>query len=55
MPRAERRSYSSGTAVPSPRLVPLERPRPLAEALCGEIELVDDFDELPAELAAHFR
>jgi prevent-host-death family protein len=43
---------------PVARLVALERRRPVAEAfgvLRGEIELADDFDELPAELAEHFR
>jgi prevent-host-death family protein len=43
---------------PVARLVALERRRPVAEAfgvLRGEIELADDFDELPAELAKHFR
>ena len=43
---------------PVARLVPLQRRRPVAEAfgaLRGEIELADDFDELPAELAEQFR
>jgi prevent-host-death family protein len=43
---------------PVARLVPVQRRRPVAEAvgaLRGEIELADDFDELPAELAEHFR
>ncbi len=43
---------------PVARLVPLQRRRPVAEAfgaLRGEIELADDFDELSAELAEHFR
>jgi prevent-host-death family protein len=43
---------------PVARLVAVERRRPLAEAfgaLRGEIELADDFDELPAELAEHLR
>jgi prevent-host-death family protein len=43
---------------PVARLVALERRRPVAEAfgaLQGEIELAEDFDELPAELAEHFR
>jgi prevent-host-death family protein len=43
---------------PVARLVPVQRRRPVAEAfgaLQGEIELADDFDELPAEIAEHFR
>jgi len=43
---------------PVARLLAVERRRPVAEAfgtLRGEIELTDDFDELPAELAEHFR
>lgn len=43
---------------PVARLVALQRRRPVAEAfgvLRGEIELADDFDELPEELAEHFR
>jgi antitoxin (DNA-binding transcriptional repressor) of toxin-antitoxin stability system len=43
---------------PVARLVPVRRRRPVAEAfaaLRGEIELADDFDELSAELAEHFR
>jgi prevent-host-death family protein len=43
---------------PVARLVPVERRRPVTDAfgaLRGEIELADDFDELPAELAEHFR
>lgn len=43
---------------PVARLVAVEHRRPVAEAfgaLEGEIELADDFDELPAELAEHFR
>jgi prevent-host-death family protein len=43
---------------PVARLVPVQRRRPVAEAfgaLRGEIELADDFDELSAELAEHFR
>jgi prevent-host-death family protein len=43
---------------PVARLVAVGRRRPVAEAfgaLRGEIELADDFDELPAELAEHFR
>jgi prevent-host-death family protein len=42
---------------PVARLVAVQRRRPVAEAfgaLRGEIE-ADDFDELPAELAEHFR
>ena len=40
------------------QLVPLQRRRPVAEAfgaLRGTIELAEDFDELPPELAEHFR
>jgi prevent-host-death family protein len=43
---------------PVARIVALPRRRPVASAfgeLRGQIELADDFDELPAELAAHFR
>ncbi|MGH3995325.1 MAG: type II toxin-antitoxin system Phd/YefM family antitoxin [Pseudonocardiaceae bacterium] len=43
---------------PVAQLVPVQRRRPVAEAfgsLRGDIELADDFDELPAELAEHFR
>lgn len=43
---------------PVARLVPVGRRRPIAEAfgaLRGEIELAEDFDELPGELAEHFR
>jgi prevent-host-death family protein len=43
---------------PVARLVAVERRRPVAEAfgaLGGQIELADDFDELPAEIAEHFR
>jgi prevent-host-death family protein len=43
---------------PVARLVPVARRRPVVEAfgaLRGEIELADDFDELPEELAEHFR
>jgi prevent-host-death family protein len=39
------------------RLVAVARRRPVAEAfgaLRGQIELADDFDELPPELAVHF-
>lgn len=40
------------------RLVAMQRRRPLSDAfgaLDGEIELADDFDELPAEFTEHFR
>jgi prevent-host-death family protein len=43
---------------PVARLVRVQRRRPVAEAfgaMNGEIELADDFDELPEELAEHFR
>ncbi len=43
---------------PVARLVAMERRRPVAEAfgvLSGEIVLADDFDEVPPELAEHFR
>lgn len=43
---------------PVARLVAVQARRPVAEAfgaLRGEIELADDFDELPPELAEHFR
>jgi prevent-host-death family protein len=43
---------------PVARLVALQRHRPVAEAfgaLRGEIELADDFDELPVDIAEHFR
>jgi len=43
---------------PVARLVAVQRRRPVAEAfgaLSGEIELADDFDELPADFAEHFR
>ena len=43
---------------PVARLVALQRRRPVAEAfgaLRGEIELADDFDELPDDVAEHFR
>ncbi len=42
---------------PVARLVAEPRRRPVADAfgaMRGEIELADDFDELPAELAEHF-
>ncbi len=43
---------------PVARLVTVQRRRPVAEAfgaLQGEIQLADDFDELPAGFAEHFR
>lgn len=43
---------------PVARLVAAQRRRPVAEAfgtLQGQIELAEDFDQLPAELAEHFR
>jgi prevent-host-death family protein len=43
---------------PVARLVAVQRRRPVAEAfgaLRGQIELAGDFDELPSELAEHFR
>ncbi len=43
---------------PVARLVAMERRRPVADAfglLRGQIELADDFDELPAGFAEHFR
>lgn len=43
---------------PVARLVRVQRRRPVAEAfgaLRGEIELAEDFDELPAGFAEHFR
>jgi prevent-host-death family protein len=43
---------------PVARLVAMQHRRPVAEAfgvLRGQIELADDFDELPDELAEHFR
>ncbi len=43
---------------PVARLVAVQRRRPVAEAfgaLRGEIELADDFDELPPEFTQHFR
>ena len=42
---------------PVARLVAMEQRRPVAEAfgtLRGEVELADDFDELPAELLEYF-
>jgi prevent-host-death family protein len=43
---------------PVARLLAVQRRRPVAHAfgaLRGEIELADDFDELPADVAEHFR
>jgi prevent-host-death family protein len=43
---------------PVARLVALSRRRPVAEAfgvLRGEVELAEDFDELPPEFAEHVR
>ena len=43
---------------PVARLVALQHRRPVAEAfgaLRGEIELADDFDELPDDFSEHFR
>lgn len=43
---------------PAARLVAVQHRRPIAEAfgsLRGQIELADDFDELPADFAEHFR
>jgi prevent-host-death family protein len=43
---------------PIARLVAFQARRPVAEAfgaLRGEVELAEDFDELPAEFAEHFR
>lgn len=43
---------------PVARLVAMPRRRPVAEAfgaLRGEIELAEDFDELPPGFAEHFR
>jgi antitoxin (DNA-binding transcriptional repressor) of toxin-antitoxin stability system len=42
---------------PVARLVALPRRRPVAHAfgvLRGQVELADDFDELPAEFVEHF-
>jgi prevent-host-death family protein len=42
---------------PVARLVALERRRPIAEAfgsMSGEIELADDFDDLPPGFIEHF-
>jgi prevent-host-death family protein len=42
---------------PVARLVAMEQRRPVAEAfgaMRGDIELADDFDELPAEFLEHF-
>ncbi|HEV7808744.1 MAG TPA: type II toxin-antitoxin system prevent-host-death family antitoxin [Solirubrobacteraceae bacterium] len=43
---------------PVARLVAIQRRRPVAEAfgaMRGEIELAEDFDELPDDLIEHFR
>lgn len=43
---------------PVARLVAMQRRRPVAEAfgeMRGEIELADDFDELPGGFTEHFR
>lgn len=43
---------------PVARIVAMERRRPIAEAfgsLRGQIELSDDFDELPPDFTEHFR
>jgi prevent-host-death family protein len=43
---------------PAARLVAVQRRRPIAQAfgaLRGQIELTDDFNELPADFAEHFR
>jgi prevent-host-death family protein len=43
---------------PAARLVAVQPRRPVAEAfgvLRGQIELAEDFDELPADFAEHFR
>ena len=43
---------------PVARLIAEPRRRPVADAfgaLRGEIELAEDFDELPADVAEHFR
>lgn len=43
---------------PVARIVAMERRRPVAEAygaLRGQIELAEDFDELPPEFTEHFR
>jgi prevent-host-death family protein len=43
---------------PVARLVALPRRRPVADAfglLGGQVELADDFDELPAGFTEHFR
>ena len=48
-----RRPVRPGTHIVAP-----QNRRPVAEAfgaLRGEIELADDFDELPEEFTAHFR
>jgi prevent-host-death family protein len=43
---------------PAARLVAVQRRRPVTQAfgaLRGQIELADDFDELPADFAERFR
>ncbi len=43
---------------PAARLVAVQRRRPIADAfgaLRGQIELAEDFDELPVDFAKHFR
>lgn len=43
---------------PVARLVAVQRRRPIAEAfgaLRGDVELAPDFDDLPPDLAEHFR
>jgi prevent-host-death family protein len=43
---------------PAARLVAVQRRRPIAQAfgaLRGQIELADDFDEMPTDFAEHFR
>ncbi len=43
---------------PVARLVAIEQRRPVADAfgaLRGQIELADDFDELPDDFTGHFR
>lgn len=43
---------------PVARLVAVQRRRPVAEAfgsMRGEIELAEDFDELPPDFTEHFR
>jgi prevent-host-death family protein len=46
------------SGYPVARLVAVQGLRPIAEAfgaMHGEIELADDFDQLPEEIASHFR